>query len=113
MARDTSTRAEEAVRATPHAHVPAREPLSPEHGHAGYALEVRDLTAGYDGAPPAIEGITFRVPIGELMGLIGPNGAGTSTLFKSIMGLLTPTRGEVLAFGRPVREARADIAYMP
>ncbi|MDA0302300.1 MAG: ABC transporter ATP-binding protein, partial [Chloroflexi bacterium] len=94
-------------------HVPAREPLAPEHPHSGYALEVRDLTAGYDGAPPAIEGITFSVPTGELMGLIGPNGAGKSTLFKSIMGLMKPTRGEVLAFGRPVREARADIAYMP
>ena len=96
-----------------HGHVAAREPLAPEHPHAGYALEVRDLTAGYDGAPPAIEGITLRVPIGELMGLIGPNGAGKSTLFKAIMGLLRPTSGEVLAFGRPVREARAEIAYMP
>ena len=94
-------------------HVPARERLAAAHPHAGYALEVRDLTAGYDGAPPAIEGITFRVPTGELMGLIGPNGAGKSTLFKTIMGLMQPTRGEVLAFGRPVREARADIAYMP
>ena len=94
-------------------HVPARQRLAAQHPHAGYALEVRDLTAGYDGAPPAIEGITFRVPSGELMGLIGPNGAGKSTLFKAIMGLLRPTRGEVLAFGRPVHEARAEIAYMP
>lgn len=94
-------------------HVPARERLAAEHPHGSYALEVRGLTAGYDGAPPAIEDITFRVPTGELMGLIGPNGAGKSTLFKSIMGLMQPTRGEVLAFGRPVREARADIAYMP
>ena len=109
MARDTSTPPQTAG----HAHVPAREPLAPEHAHAGYALEVRNLTAGYDGAPPAIEGISFRVPTGELMGLIGPNGAGKSTLFKSIMGLMKPTHGEVLAFGRPVAEARADIAYMP
>lgn len=107
MARDTSMPPRTA------AHVPAREPLAPEHPHISYALEVRGLTAGYDGAPPAIEDITFRVPTGELMGLIGPNGAGKSTLFKSIMGLLQPRRGEVLAFGKPVREARADIAYMP
>ncbi|MFA7248242.1 MAG: metal ABC transporter ATP-binding protein [Dehalococcoidia bacterium] len=105
MARDALT--------APSGHVPAREPLAPQHPHAAYALEVRGLTAGYDGAPPAIEGITFRVPVGELMGLIGPNGAGKSTLFKSIMGLLHPTAGEALAFGRPVREARAEIAYMP
>jgi ABC-type Mn2+/Zn2+ transport system ATPase subunit len=109
MARDTFTPPRRAVPT----HVPARERLAPEHPHRSYALEVRDLTAGYDGAPPAIEGITFNVPTGELVGLIGPNGAGKSTLFKSIMGLMKPTRGEALAFGRPVREARADIAYMP
>ncbi|MEX2446602.1 MAG: ABC transporter ATP-binding protein [Dehalococcoidia bacterium] len=95
------------------AHVPAREPLAPEHAHAGYALEVRDLWAGYPGLPPAIEGVSLRVPVGELVGLIGPNGAGKSTLFKTIMGLLPAARGEVLAFGRPVRAAREEIAYMP
>ena len=101
------------TRAQTRGHVPAREPLAPEHAHAGYALEVRDLWAGYPGAPPAIEGISLRVPTGELVGLIGPNGAGKSTLFKAIMGLLPVSRGETLAFGRPVREARGDIAYMP
>ena len=93
-------------------HVPARAPLA-EHHHAETALEVRHLTAGYPGMRPAIEDVSIRVPTGELVGLIGPNGAGKSTLFKSILGLIRPTHGEVLAFGRPVREARADIAYMP
>ena len=93
-------------------HVPAREPLA-EHHHAVSALEVRHLTAGYPGMPPAIQEVSLRVPVGEIVGLIGPNGAGKSTLFKSILGLMSPTSGEVLAFGRPVREARADIAYMP
>ena len=97
----------------PHAHVPAREPLAPEHAHEGFALVVRDLTAGYPGSPPAIEGVNLRVPVGELVGLIGPNGAGKSTLFKAMLGLVRPRRGEVLAFGRPVEQARADIAYMP
>lgn len=93
-------------------HVPARAPLA-EHHHAGPALEVRHLTAGYPGMAPAIEDVSLRVPAGEIVGLIGPNGAGKSTLFKSILGLIHPVQGEVLAFGRPVREARADIAYMP
>lgn len=98
----------------PHpAHVPAREPLAPEHEHEGFALVVRDLTAGYPGVRPAIEGVNLRVPVGELVGLIGPNGAGKSTLFKSMLGLIPRRRGEVLAFGRPVEDARADIAYMP
>ncbi|GMU40953.1 MAG: ABC transporter [Chloroflexota bacterium] len=94
-------------------HVPAREPLAPEHEHAGFALDVQGLTAGYPGYPPAIRDITFRVPVGELVGLIGPNGAGKSTLFKSILGLVHPDAGRALAFGRPVREARDVIAYMP
>lgn len=94
-------------------HVPAREPLAPEHEHDGFALVVRDLSAGYPGYPPAIEGVNLRVPVGELVGLIGPNGAGKSTLFKAMLGLIRPQRGEVLAFGRPVERARRDIAYMP
>ncbi|RJQ11004.1 MAG: ABC transporter ATP-binding protein [Dehalococcoidia bacterium] len=93
-------------------HVPARAPLA-EHHHANAALEVRHLTAGYPGMRPAIDDVSIRVPTGEIVGLIGPNGAGKSTLFKAILGLIHPARGEVLAFGRPVREARADIAYMP
>lgn len=74
---------------------------------------MRDLWAGYPGQPPAIEGITLTVPRGELVGLIGPNGAGKSTLFKAMLGLIRPLRGEVRAFGRPIADARADIAYMP
>jgi len=94
-------------------HVPAREGLAPEHAHRELALRVRDLWAGYPGRPPAIEGVDIDVPAGEMVGLVGPNGAGKSTLFKSILGLITPMRGTVEAFGRPVREARDDIAYMP
>jgi ABC-type Mn2+/Zn2+ transport system ATPase subunit len=94
-------------------HVPPREPLAPEHEHAAYALEVRGLTAGYPGFPPAIRDVSLRVPVGELVGLIGPNGAGKSTLFKAMLGLLPSAQGQVLAFGRPVEQARGDIAYMP
>ena len=94
-------------------HTLARDPLRPDHEHREYALEVRDLWAGYPGQPPAIEGVELRVPVGEIVGLIGPNGAGKSTLFKTVMGLMKPLRGEVLAFGRPVNAARGEIAYMP
>jgi len=92
--------------------VPAREPLA-EYHHGIFALEVRHLTAGYSGMPPTIEDVSLRVPVGKVVGLIGPNGAGKSTLFKAILGLVTPAEGDVLVFGRPVREARAEIAYVP
>jgi len=94
-------------------HELAREPLPPGHAHAEYALHVHDLWAGYPGRPPALEDINFHVPAGEIVGLVGPNGAGKSTLFKSILGLVEPIRGEVTAFGKPISEARAEIAYMP
>jgi ABC-type Mn2+/Zn2+ transport system ATPase subunit len=94
-------------------HELARDPLPPGHVHQEYALHVHNLWAGYPGQPPAIEAIDFHVPAGEIVGLVGPNGAGKSTLFKSILGLIEPIRGEVHAFGKPVHEARADIAYMP
>jgi ABC-type Mn2+/Zn2+ transport system ATPase subunit len=98
---------------SPTEHVPAREPLSPEHPHRDLALEVRDLWAGYAGQEAAVQGVSLDVPVGEMVGLVGPNGAGKSTLFKAILGLIEPLRGEARAFGRPVREARDDIAYMP
>ena len=94
-------------------HELARDPLPPGHAHEEYALHVHDLWAGYPGQPPAIEAINFHVPAGEIVGLVGPNGAGKSTLFKSILGLVEPIRGEVHAFGQAVRDARAEIAYMP
>ena len=94
-------------------HELARTPLGAGHPHREFALVVRDLWAGYPGQPPAIEAIDLVVPMGELVGLVGPNGAGKSTLFKAILGLVTPLRGEALAFGRPVAEARDEIAYMP
>ncbi len=95
------------------AHVPARQPLDADHPHTSFALEVHGLWAGYPGVEPAVQDVSLQAPTGELVGLIGPNGAGKSTLFKAILGLVEPMRGEVLAFGRPVRQERHQIAYMP
>ena len=96
-----------------HEHSAPRAVLEPAHPHRAFALEVRDLCAGYPGRPPAIEAVTLAVAEGELVGLIGPNGAGKSTLFKAILGLVHPQRGDVRVFGRPLAQARDDVAYMP
>ncbi|MSQ26471.1 MAG: metal ABC transporter ATP-binding protein [Dehalococcoidia bacterium] len=76
------------------------------------ALELRGLWAGY-GATPALQDVSLAVAQGQFMGIIGPNGAGKSTLFKAILGLVKPWRGDTLVFGRPSREMRAAIGYMP
>lgn len=60
-------------------------------------LEVQGLTKHY----PAftLNGVSFAVPEGAVMGFIGRNGAGKSTTLKSILGMVHPDAGEVSVFG--------------
>jgi branched-chain amino acid transport system ATP-binding protein len=64
-------------------------------------LEVKNMRK-YFGGIRAVDGVDFHVNQGEILGIIGPNGCGKSTLFNCILGQLTPTDGEVLLEGRPV-----------
>ncbi|WP_136045745.1 ATP-binding cassette domain-containing protein [Microbacterium sp. K41] len=64
------------------------------------AIEVRGLTKRY-GHRAAVDGLSFGVPRGSIVGLLGPNGAGKSTTLRAIVGLLRPTEGECLIDGRP------------
>jgi zinc transport system ATP-binding protein len=72
------------------------------------ALVFRDVHFAYDG-PTVVEGVDLEVADNELIGLIGPNGGGKSTIIKLAAGLLKPDRGEVRVFGRPPGEARDEI----
>ncbi len=65
-------------------------------------LEVRDLRKTF-GELTAVDGISFAVREGEIFGFLGPNGAGKTTSISMICGLLTPTGGEVLVDGLPLR----------
>ncbi|GHU58737.1 ABC transporter ATP-binding protein [Clostridia bacterium] len=47
----------------------------------------------------ALKDVTFSLPKGYIMGFIGPNGAGKTTTLKSILGVITPERGQVILFG--------------
>ncbi len=57
-------------------------------------LQVSELTVFY-GALPALRGVSFRIEKGEFVSIIGSNGAGTTTLLKTISGLLRPASGTV------------------
>ena len=57
-------------------------------------LEVTDIKKSFGGIT-AVDGVSFDVREGEILGLIGPNGCGKSTLFNCILGQLTPSGGEV------------------
>jgi branched-chain amino acid transport system ATP-binding protein len=65
-------------------------------------LEVRDLTVDY-GAIRALKGISLSLQEGEMVTLIGANGAGKSTTLRAIMGLVPVSGGEILFHGRPTR----------
>ena len=68
-------------------------------------LEVTNVRKSFGGIR-AVDGVSFDVQEGEILGLIGPNGCGKSTLFNCILGQLTPTGGEVKVDGKIVTGLR-------
>ena len=80
------------------------------------AVQLESVSYAYPGADtPAIENIQLIVPAGSRLGILGPNGGGKSTLLKIALGLLQPTSGRVLIFGRSAADARRVglIGYVP
>jgi zinc transport system ATP-binding protein len=75
-------------------------------------IAVRGATFSYGGEPALLD-VNLSVSQREALCVVGPNGGGKTTLIKLILGLLTPQRGEVLVFGRPPRQTRSRIGYMP
>ncbi len=67
-------------------------------------LEVRDLSVSY-GAIQALKGVTVTLGEGEIVTLIGANGAGKSTTLRAIMGLVPASEGEIHYDGRPTAAA--------
>ena len=81
-------------------------------------LTVEDLHAHY-GKSHILHGVSLTVDAGEIVCLLGRNGVGKSTTLKSVMGLLTPSRGRVVWKGAPIaglppyRIARLGLGYVP
>ena len=67
------------------------------------AIEIKDFKKNYEHVD-AVKGVSLKINTGELFGLIGPDGAGKTTLVKHINGLLKPTRGTVYLEGVDTRE---------
>ena len=57
--------------------------------------------------------IDVALPAERLIAIVGPNGAGKSTLLKAILGLVPPASGTITIFGKPLRQARSLIGYVP
>jgi len=81
-------------------------------------LVLRDLHAHY-GKSHILQGVNFDLRQGEVVSLLGRNGSGRSTTMKAVMGLVTPSEGDVLLNGRnlagqrPFSICRAGIGYVP
>jgi len=75
------------------------------------AIRARDLRKTY-GTLEAVRGVSFEVADGEIFGLIGPDGAGKTSVFQILAGVMEPTSGEVEVFGRPAREMRSQTGYL-
>src|SRR5689334_11185146 len=76
-------------------------------------LEIDDLSKRY-GSVVALDGATFTVRPGRLVGFLGPNGAGKTTTMRCVFGLARPDRGTITWGGQPIeRRHRLRFGYMP
>ncbi|MBR5407352.1 MAG: ABC transporter ATP-binding protein [Lachnospiraceae bacterium] len=77
-------------------------------------VECRNLTKCYNSRIPAVTGINLTIESGRIIGLLGPNGSGKTTIIKMMNGLLQPTKGEVLIDGEePGIHTRSVVSYLP
>ena len=90
--------------------VPSRTRGAEHSPHA--PLSIHDLTVAYH-RKPVLWDVDLDVPAGKLIGIVGPNGAGKSTLIKAVLDLLPVASGRVLIFGKPYRENRRRVGYVP
>src|SRR5438093_11997171 len=75
------------------------------------AIRIRSLTKRY-GDVEAIRGIELDVWASEIFGLIGPDGAGKTSTFQILGGVMEATSGTAQLLGRPARDARAFVGYL-
>ena len=74
-------------------------------------IQVNNLYHRY-GKLVAVQGLNFTVGLGEIFGLIGPDGAGKTSTFHILAGVMAATSGTVQVLGKPPRDARLAIGYV-
>lgn len=76
-------------------------------------LKVRDLKKSY-GDHAVLKGVSYDIEQGKIVGLLGPNGCGKTSMIKSIVGLINDYEGKILINGKaPGVESKKIIAYLP
>ena len=88
---------------------------------APLAVEIRHLVKEYrlpgsrKVAVRAVDDVSLEIKQGEVYGLIGPNGSGKSTTMKALLGLVAPTGGQCLIYGKDSLQvdSRRDVGFLP
>jgi ABC-2 type transport system ATP-binding protein len=91
--------------------VPEREAEDRQAVAVQRTIDVRGLSKRY-GTLEAVRGITFEVNRGEMFGLIGPDGAGKTSTFQILAGVMEATGGTANILGRPARDMRSQTGYL-
>ena len=77
-----------------------------------YALDVDRLTVSYFDTH-ALDGVSVRLPVASLIGIIGPNGAGISTFLKAVLGLIPARIEQLRVLDQSLEAVRSRVAYVP
>lgn len=86
---------------------------APEQPQKQFAFKVRNLTKDY-GGNVVLNDMSFDIPAGKIVGLLGPNGCGKTTLIKILVGLIHDYSGVVKVNSSPIGiNSKAHVAYLP
>lgn len=80
---------------------PSVQPTTVEKDEAPIVFELKDVSFHYNDEKNAIENLSLQIRKGQTVALVGANGAGKSTLIKLLLGIYTPTEGQMFFEGKP------------
>lgn len=86
----------------------ADKPDAPALRLQGGAIEFRDVVFGYDDRRPILKGVSFEVPAGKTVAVVGSSGAGKSTLARLLFRFYDVKQGAILIDGQDIRDVRQD-----
>jgi manganese/zinc/iron transport system ATP- binding protein len=87
-------------------------PAAGEEHSKDSPLSIHDMTVAYH-RRPVLWDVDLDIPERKLVGIVGPNGAGKSTLIRACLDLVPKASGRVSIYGRPYREQRKLVGYVP
>ena len=80
-------------------------------------IDIKNVSKSYDGKVKALNDISFKIDNGEIFAFIGHNGAGKTTMIKSLVGILDFDSGDILINGKSIKkepiECKREMAYVP